>query len=751
MKNKLSKPFWIRLIVGFCIILGGLMLYLVQPAVLRHGDRLIYDIFLRSQAGGEPAAAPAIVDIDEASLQAYGQWPWPRHVMARLIRTLTELGAASIGLDIMLAEPDRTSPVRLKKELQEAFNVDFGFVDLPKFLEDNDKLLATIVRQTPTVLGFYVQFEEDATPMPEDLPRNEGYMERMPPNMPSPKSKITTGTGTTLPLPELLPVAPLGMLNVAPDADGIVRAAPLILQVGDRIFPGLGLRTLMRGLGIKTLVLESGVDGLRTVYMGKYKIPVSPEGLFYIPFRGPTGVYPYFSAKDILDGKITAEDIAGRVLLMGTSAPGLLDIRATPFDPIYPGVESHAAVVDAILSKRSLSMPAWTPGAQIIGILGVGLLATLALGFAPVLVYAPLFLGLVGGSIGLSFWIFKQGLFLSPLYVLITIVTLMISLLGVRFWQESRQRRQLRKAFSRYVSPEMVNRIADRGEAVLAGEEREVSLMFTDIRGFTTLSEKLQPAQVVAVLNRYFTPMTGLIQSTQGTVDKFIGDAIMAFWNAPLDVQGHETKAVETALNMHKSLDTLNEELFEEYGVRLAMGVGVHTGTVYVGNMGSEELLDYTCIGDTVNLTSRLEGLCPQYGVGVVVSMATAKRCLGEEPSEKTEQLVQNDKEIENSPQSGLVFVPLDFIRVKGKTEPIEICTPLFAEEAESRKDELASFDLAREAYMQGDFQKALSIFEGLYTDNPESILYRTFTERSAVLVQEPPEHWDGVWTFTKK
>ena len=329
-------------------------------------------------------------------------------------------------------------------------------------------------------------------------------------------------------------------------------------------------------------------------------------------------------------------------------------------------------------------------------------------------------------------------MFLSPLCALVTVVALMVSLLGVRFWQESQQKRQLRKAFSRYVSPEMVNRIVDKGEAVLAGEEREVTLIFTDIRGFTTLSEKLRPAQMVAVLNRYFTPMTGLIYGTNGTVDKFIGDAIMAFWNAPLDVPQHELKGVQTALNMHLALDKLNVELQAEYGISLTIGAGVHTGNVYVGNMGSEELLDYTCIGDTVNLSSRLEGLCPQYGVNVVVSTITADRC------------TEFAKTLENTDDVPF-FLPLDSIRVKGKTKPVGICTPIRAYEALQRKEELATFTSAREIYIKGDFIKASELFSILVSQFPDIPLYQIYAERSENLTKAPPENWDGVWNFTKK
>lgn len=762
----------LRLCVGIFVCIAMLFLYVWQPTLLRQTDLRIYDIFLRENAGGEPSPTPAIIDLDEASLETLGQWPWPRHLVARLVKQLTESGVAAIGFDILLSEPDRTSPVQLKESLRQGFGLNIGFEGLPDYLEDNDALLAGILQQSPSVLGMYTQFSKNGTrELPPDLPVWEGLIERAPLGAPPLQGNLLQGEGVTLPLRSLRDVVPLGSINVAPDSDGIVRSVPLLTKVGDRVFPSLALRSLMRGLGVSNITLEGGPDGLMAVRIGKYSIPVTPSGHFQVPFRGPRGVYPYFRAMDVLQGKVAKEDLQGRVVFIGTSAPGLLDIRVTPFDAVYPGVETHAAVVDSILSNRSLQMPAWIPGAQVIAICILGALSVLAFSLAPAAVYMPLLLLLGGGSIWGSWRTFQEGIFISPLYVLLTIVFLAVSLLAVRFWQESKQRRVLRQAFSRYVAPDMVDRIAERGEAVLAGEEREVTLMFTDIRGFTSLSEKLDPAQVVSVLNRYFTPMTAIIRNSDGTVDKFIGDAIMAFWNAPLDVPAHELCAVQSALNMQAALTELNHDLNSEFGVTLRMGIGVHTGKVYVGNMGSAELLDYTCIGDNVNLTSRLEGLCPVYGVGVVLSAASAQRIVakadegaqgnlaGKDLAENAVAGAAEEKALQKSMlrapgkngQPDLVFVVLDAIRVKGKTLPVEICTALTASEAEQRADELASFVAARAFYLSGDFEAARQAFGELHRQFSENLLYSLYEERSATLGEAPPADWDGVWTFTKK
>ncbi len=742
-----------RFVIGLFIYAFVILLYVWQPAVLQQVDRDVYDIFLRDNGGGEPSPTPALIDLDEESLEEFGQWPWPRHLVGKLVAILAESGAAAIGLDIILAEPDNSSVINLQKSFKKHFDITIPLDGIPESLHDNDRILASIIAQTPTVVGVYTRFGGEPEPFPENLPYPEGIVDLQRPGQLPPRQFLMQAMGATLPLPELRAVAPMGSLNVAPDPDGIIRSVPLIAQVDGRTFISLSLRSLMVGLGVNTLQLVSSKDGLKGLALSKDRIiPVDRDGRFRVAFRGPRGYYPTFSAADILNKKIPPEEIQGRVLIVGTSAPGLLDIRATPFDSIYPGAEVHTTVIDAILSERYIQEPPWSQGAQFMGMTVVGILGTLVFAIAPAIIYLPILISLLGTSFWGSWRIFQEGLYLSPQYVMILVSALALSLLAVRFWQEARQKRTLRNAFSRYIAPDMVARIVERGEAVLAGEERIVTLMFTDIRGFTTMSEGLTPDQVVGALNRYFTPMTAIIRGSHGTVDKFIGDAIMAFWNAPLDVHQHELHAVKSAMQMQVALSELNVELQKDIGISLRMGAGVHTGKVYVGNMGSAELLDYTCIGDTVNLTSRLEGLCPVYGVGVVTSLETAKLCQAFANMDEESVGDSADKK-ERSPilQEVPFFLPLDSIRVKGKTEPVEICTPIYEQERMARQGEIEYFLSARRSYIEGNFASALKDFTALLAEFPDAILYQLYKERSQELHANPPELWEGVWTFTKK
>ncbi|MEG2171740.1 MAG: adenylate/guanylate cyclase domain-containing protein [Desulfovibrionaceae bacterium] len=706
-------------------------LYVGQPSLLVQWDHKSYDIFLKNQPPGTPSPVPTIIDIDEKSLTAYGQWPWPRYIMAQLVEKLTQHGAAAIGLDFLFAEQDGSSPALLQQNLKKNFNIDLTFKGLPPMFTDNDALLAKMLAQSPSVLGLFLRFDGQGGNN-KALPPPTGLVEQIPAGALPPREKLLTANGVTLPMPVLHTVTTQGFINIMPDADGLVRAAPLIMRSknadSDVVYASLALRCLMQALNTKTMILTSGSDGLETIRIGGTTIPVSPEGLFHVPFRGGQGTYPYISVVDVLEDRVDPKKLAGRILLVGTSAVGLLDIRATPLDFAYPGVEVHASIIDAILSGRSITVPPWTTGAQVIAIVLTGLLCCIAFGLLKPLVYLPVALGLTAGAVFGSHAIFQSGLYLTPVYVMLTVIAEGVSLLSLRFWQADRQKRDLHKAFNRYVSPEVVSRIAHHGGDILAGEVREVSLLFTDVRGFTTLSEKLQPDQVVTLLNRYLTPMTALIRASGGTVDKFIGDAVMAFWNAPLDVENHPAKALRTLLDMHKSLKILNISLKKDFGFGLAMGGGIHTGTVHVGNMGSQELLDYTCIGDNVNLAARLERLCSRYGVNTILSDVTAARC-GE----------------------GFILHKLDNIRVKGKQQVVTIFTAMEPEELKQRRNELSMYEGAHMDYEQGQFSAALKVFSRLQEKYPTVKLYGLYLERCKLLQATPPKVWDGVWTFDSK
>ncbi len=748
-------------VAAFLLILG---LYLVQPALLQQLDRQSYDLFLRLTAGGEPPPGIVIVDIDEASIKNFGQWPWPRYLLAALLEGLDEAGASAVGLDILFSEADRTSVMHVQGMLERFLGLKTTVAGLPDELRDNDAILADALAATPSVLSMYLRFSADrlsggvgpagapagngavfapssghaegapfaaAAPPTEAVPPPPGLAVREleprdPPGL-EPLSGLARADGGTFPLPLFVKAAPVAFYNAGMDRDGLLRRVPLVLAYRDDIYPSLALRALMRARGVGALVLETGADGLERLRLGDLTVPVSHDGAMPVLFRGPGFSYPYVSAGDILSGRADKALFKGAVVFVGTSAVGLRDIRATPFDRHMAGVEMHAAVVDAILSGRFVDVPPWTPGLQAVGIVAAGLICSLAFGRARALVYAPLAAGLTGGVLWGASQAFLAGLFISPVYLVLTVAAEGFAVLSLRFWQEERQKRHLRQAFSRYVAPEIVARIAEEERDVLAGEERTITVLFSDIRGFTSLSESLRPPQLVRLLNSYFTPMTALVRNHKGTLDKFIGDALMAFWNAPLDVADHPVLAVETALRMQEMLDSLNVALEAQSGARIAIGIGLHTGPAYVGNMGSEELLDYTALGDAVNLGSRLEGLCPMYKVGIAVSGDCAALCGGR-----------------------FAFQLMDVVRVKGKRNAVEVYAPLRPEQAAERKAELEMYTAARALYVAGEFQAAAEAFATL-DETWSTGLYGVYKNRCRDMAADPPPDWDGTWSLISK
>ncbi|MDR1396459.1 MAG: adenylate/guanylate cyclase domain-containing protein [Desulfarculales bacterium] len=731
MKNSLRLSHLATVAAGGVLTAAMLILYITQPPLLARLDLKVYDSLLPLRAAPSPSPVPAIIDLDEASLAQYGQWPWPRYLMADLLQILAEYEVAAIGLDIMLSEPDRSSPDHMRAYLKRDKSVSLDFVGLPPELYDYDRLLARTLKEIPAVLGAYASFagsERISAVSDNPPPPSVSLIERELPGAVDYKPLMPSASNAVLPLPELRSAAPLGFVNVASDLDGIVRETPLVIRLNDRIYPSLALRSLMLGLNLSNITAQAGPYGLETIRIGRYAVPVSPQGAMRVPFLGPRRTYPYFSAGEILRRGVSPDHLRGRIVFVGTSAPGLLDIRATPLDQFYPGVEVHAAALDAMLTGNAIRIPPWTPALQVLGIALTGILSTVLFGFSRPRIYLPAVIALIAAAIIISRRLFSAGIFVSPLYFVLTAAMLGAFLLLLRFWQEEQQKLHLRGVFSRYVSPEVVKRITKTRGDLFAGEERDLSIMFTDIRGFTSISEKLSPQQIVALLNRYFTPMTALVLEHGGTMDKFIGDALMAFWNAPLEVAEHQIKAVETALLMQERLVLLNEDLRAEFGVDIRIGAGVHSGPAYVGNMGSRDMVNYTLIGDSVNLASRLEGLCPHYGVGAVVSADTMRAC-----------------------GDAFAFRYLDTIRVKGKIRPVPVYNPLRREEAARQREEMETWEETHACYRAGHFSRAAEMAEALRGQFPESKLYSLYAGRARELAANPPPDWDGVWIMAGK
>ena len=598
-------------LIGLALVLALVLLRAADPYPVQVLREIAFDTYQRL-APREAADFPIrVVDIDEASLAELGQWPWPRDRLATLTERLTGLGAAAIAFDVLFAEPDRLSPRRLAAA---ATGVD------PATLPDTDELFAAALASAPSIVGF------SDSPGASSLP--QAAKAAFAVSGTNPVSAVPQLRGATLPLPQFIDAAPgLGTLSLnAGDLATTVRRLPLLWSDGTQFFPSLSLEALRIALSEQNVVVlgETGAPFVESVRLGQFTIPTTPEGNLWVYYRKPTPDL-YVSARDVLsDGyDALADRIAGHIVFIGTSASGLLDIHGTTLGDNVPGVSIHAQAIEQILSGTYLTRTDWVSGLEIVGFLALGALLVLI-----VLSLGPL-AGLLSGAVALagvaafSWYAFRSwGLMVDPSFPLIGLAIVYAALVFFQFVIADADKRQIRRAFGYYVAPSLlaeIERNADRLK--LGGERRELTVMFSDMRNFTSFSERHTPEKVLAVLNTMFGALGKRIVEQQGTIDKFVGDAIMAFWNAPVDVPDHARHAATAALGMRATLGELNaRDAFGLGGEPVVIGMGLATGEVLVGNMGLESRFDYSCIGDTVNVASRVEGACKPVGYDIVVT-----------------------------------------------------------------------------------------------------------------------------------
>ncbi|XPV74780.1 MAG: CHASE2 domain-containing protein [Desulfovibrio sp.] len=727
LKSVRVQSFALSLVLSFLLV----SLYIWHPLMITLLEGRVYDALVRESHTTEVSPVPLVIDLDEDSLKEYGQWPWPRYRLAMLLGRLGSAGVASVGLDIVISEPDRTSPIHFKSALKKELNVDVQISNIPKQLMDNDSVLAGVLSQTHSVLGFPWRFsqaqEGEAAylkPVSVSVISTQGAM--------LPEEALMTPKWAVNPLHSLVDAASgTGFYNALTDADGVIRRVPLLTYYNGQYYGSLALTTLLQALPNKNLLLKMSPAGTKSLRVAGITIPLDGRGNLVLKYKGGRQAFQYISAGEVLAGKYAPGSLKGRIAFIGTSAVGLSDLRTTPFGADYPGVEVHATVVDNILSSTFVVSPDYEPGLQVVLIVLLGLLLMVLLSYSrPAYMIVPVAAGCFGLWYG-SGWLFSEhGLYISPVYGIVSLGTNTVGGILLRFWHEIRSKAAIRKAFSHYLAPAVMEQVLEDPEQLqLGGQDRNVSILFSDIRSFTSLSEKLEPGQVATLLCDYLTPMTHIVRNRQGTLDKFIGDAVMAFWNAPLDVPNHQTQAVHAALEMFEKLAIINERFTEEYGAPIKIGVGVHCGNVRVGNMGSADLFDYTLIGDAVNLASRLEGLTKYYGQDVIVSEDVRAAC----PDE-------------------FHFLMVDKVQAKGKKEPVTIFGVYSHAAAEERKDEFDTFEKGFLAYQNADFVVAIEIFKGLLDRYADSVLYNMYYERCIQMEAHPPESgWNGVFAHMSK
>jgi adenylate cyclase len=666
-----------------------------------------------------------MVDIDERSLERFGQWPWPRVLLARLLRRIAEAGPRAVAVDILLSEPDRLSPERLKRQFTELLGTPVRFPDLPRELMDSDAHLAGTLSGSPFVLGYVFRpHEGNPSDGAAGVPPLSPVTLQGPGARPPGEYLLQAGDVVT-PLPELRSSASrLGFMNTGPDPDGILRRIPLLMRYRDGIHPSLALAAYLaaRGVNGRDTILRSTAAGIDSLRLPRAKIPLDRRGRMLLHFKGASGTFRHVSAARILN-RGADELLRDRIVLVGSTAAGLKDVRATPLDSVYSGLEVHATVLDNILRRDFLARPDWAavaePGAAIACGLGVALLLAWS---GPWIALAAT--GAAAASLwSAGLWCMQEAhLYISPLYGFLALGASLSLLSLLRFRIAERERRFYRNAFSKYVSPRIMEQIVSHPEQLtLNGEEKEVTVLVCDIRDFTPLSERLSPSQVGSVLQDCFTPLARIITRNEGTLDKFIGDAVMAFWNAPLDIAEHRSKGVRAVLEMERELDRLGPYFRRTYGVSLDIGAGLHSGRCRAGNMGSADLFDYTVIGDSVNLVFRLADLGKAYGFRTVLT-----------------------RELAFEAPQGVLPLELDLVRVKGRSEPVRVYGLLAREE--TSEAEMRDYARALGLYRQLRFREAAELFRDLCSSRGRS-LYGLYRERCRLLAAHPPaSDWDGVF-----
>src|SRR5665213_914399 len=584
------------------------------------------DTFQRIAPRVKLAPSPvAIVDIDEPSLTRIGQWPWSRTLIADMVTDLTRLGAVVIAFDVIFAEADRLNPgfaADTFRDLDEETRAKL------RALPSNDQVLADTMRRSHVVLG------ESGVPQPRSDLDNTLPATALAMLGENPQRFMFEFLGLLRNTPVLEHAAAgRGLLTIKPERDGIVRRVPMIMQAQGVTMPSLSFEMLRVITGTDTIFIKSDPAGIKSIGVKGFQIPTDANGQLWVHFahRDPAAL---ISAADVLDGKVPPEKIKGKLVLIGTSAAGLNDLKTTPVSRAMPGVEIHGQVIESALTHAVLSEPNYGVALEFFAALLLGILVIIfapALGPVTLVIFGALFATLL---IGTSWYYYiHYRLLIDFTYPLLSTTAIYLTLIFTSFVREQAQRRQIRSAFGKYLSPALIEQLAQSPEKlVLGGEEREMTIMFSDVRGFTTISEsyKHDPQGLTTLMNRFLTPLTNAILARKGTIDKYMGDAIMAFWNAPLDDKEHQLNACEAAIDMLERIDVLNRqrELEVEDGDRayipINVGVGLNTGSCVVGNMGSDLRFDYSVLGDSVNLASRLEGQSREYGFPIIVGSNTA-------------------------------------------------------------------------------------------------------------------------------
>ena len=764
MKGMVKKIFRLSpLTLSLAITAILIAVYLFGPTYSEVMEYKARDLRFNIRGKIKPGPEVVLAVVDEKALDEVGRWPWPRAKIADVIRILDEDGAKVLGFDIGFLEPDENTNLKLIKRLEEKMHQS-GAVNpaIKSLLEkeyseaDNDQILADTIKKArmPVVLGYFLRIQRDQTTAyvtEEDVQnnidrlRNANYSFVRPPDQDQSIDLKKAGFPKAF-----MPVANIklledaasasGYFNMFPDIDGVVRWIPMVITIKDNQYLPLSLQTLRFALGreenVSLCVSQVATDrvGAERIDLGPYHLPTDEMGRFLVNYRGPAHTFLHVSMADILARRFKPGTFKDKIVLAGATAVGIYDLRTTPFATDYPGLEVHATVIDNILHQDFLSRPNW---ANLFD-LGAMLLVAILLGL--VLPRLSAVLGLAFGvlvlsaEVGFNYVFFLKGVWLNIVFPTLTVGFVYTGITVFRYVTEEREKRKIKGAFQTYVHPSVVNEmLKDPSRLKLGGEKKMLTVLFSDIKGFTSISEKMDPEELVNFLNEYLTAMTNLVFKYDGLLDKYIGDAVMAVYGTPLELPNHPLLACRTGLDMQAKLHELREVWAQRDASlpKMEVRVGINTGIMVAGNIGSETRFDYTVIGDNVNLGSRLEGINKEYGTNIVISETTYEQVKEE-----------------------MICRELDLVAVKGKVQPVRIYELVgrVTEVPQERHQLIQAFSQGLRAYQVQDWERARKAFAQVDAHFPEDGPTQIFMERIDELRKNPPpKDWNGVYVMTTK
>ncbi len=699
--------------ITLLVIALALIAFFFNTPILNFIELKSLDLRMTYRGTMPPGSEVAIIAIDEKSLSEFGRWPWSRVVIARLVESLKDYGVKVVGFDIVFSEAEGTADKALARAIARADNVTLGYFFHTTKRDIGHLSREDIDRGKALIGNSQYPFVQIVAPPREDV------FYRAYAAVPS-RDIIAQEAVTS------------GYFNAFPDADGVIRHAPLVVKFDDNYYFPLSLAILLQYFDNPPIKLKLSEIGVEEISIENFRIPVDESGRLLINYLGPARTFPHYSASDVIHRRIPAEQLRGRMAIVGATATGIYDLRITPFSNVYPGVEIHANVIANVLHRNFLEHSSWTSFLDVLAIIFFGVLIGAIVPRTKAVPGLLITLLVIAGFLVFNFLVFSRArLWLNLVYPLLTMATVYLLINIYRYVTEEKEKKKIKNAFQYYLTPAVINEIlSDPSKLKLGGEKKDLTVMFSDIRGFTTLSEQLPPEALVTLLNEYLTAMTNIVFKYDGLLDKYIGDAIMAIFGAPIDQPDHALRAGHTALEMLEELHGLQDKWRTENRPAIDIGIGINSGDMVVGNMGSEMRFDYTVMGDNVNLASRLEGLNKEYGTHIIVS-------------EYTQQRIKDE----------LLTRELDAVRVKGKKLPVRIFE-LIGEQKDAALHEpyILFFEAALARYRARQFDEAMALFQQVLELRPGDPPSRLYLSRCAELKEQPPDaDWDGVFTMTRK